>query len=66
VPQPLRGVPATPMLVVYWARWADAKGATGRFCPTVTARVEGWGEARTGRGEGADREDEVALTRAAT
>ena len=31
-----------PMRVVYWARWADAKGNVGPFCRTVVARVEGW------------------------
>jgi hypothetical protein len=31
-----------PMLVVYWARWADAKGNTGPFSETCVARVEGW------------------------
>ena len=35
-------IPSEPMLVVYWARWADAKGGVGRFSQTCTARVEGW------------------------
>jgi hypothetical protein len=36
-------VPPVPMLVVYWARWADAKGNVGPFSATCRARVEGWG-----------------------
>lgn len=36
-------VPPTPMFVVYWARWADAKGNVGRFSATLKTRVEGWG-----------------------
>ena len=35
-------VPPVPMLVVYWARWADAKGNVGPFSQTCVARVEGW------------------------
>lgn len=35
-------IPSEPMLVVYWGRWADAKGRVGRFSRTCTARVEGW------------------------
>lgn len=35
-------IPSEPMLVVYWGRWADAKGRVGRFSKTCTARVEGW------------------------
>jgi len=31
----------TPMLVCYWARWADAKGGVGPFSQTCVARVEG-------------------------
>ncbi len=34
-------VPATAMLVVYWARWADAKGEVGPISKTCRARVEG-------------------------
>jgi len=30
------------MLVVYWARWADATGEVSRFSETCVARVEGW------------------------
>jgi hypothetical protein len=37
-PVPMSG----PMLVVYWARWADAKGNVGPFSKTCVARVEGW------------------------
>ena len=36
-----------PMLVVYWARWADAIGNVGPLCATVVSRIEGW----TGQGE---------------
>jgi hypothetical protein len=35
-------VDGTPMLVVYWGRWADSKGEVGRFSKTCVARVEGW------------------------
>jgi hypothetical protein len=35
-------MPPTPMLVVYWGRWADATGAIGPWSPTAVARVEGW------------------------
>jgi hypothetical protein len=31
-----------PMRVVYWARWADATGATGPWSPTLATRVEGY------------------------
>jgi hypothetical protein len=31
----------TPMLVLYWGRWADATGAYGPFSRTCVARVEG-------------------------
>lgn len=31
----------TPMLVVYWGRWADACGGVGPFSRTCVARVEG-------------------------
>jgi hypothetical protein len=34
-------VPPTAMLVVYWARWADATGEIGPFSKTCRARVEG-------------------------
>lgn len=29
------------MLVVYWGRWADARGGFGPFSQTCVARVEG-------------------------
>jgi hypothetical protein len=35
-------MPATPMLVVYWARWADARGDVGPWSSTCEAGVEGW------------------------
>jgi hypothetical protein len=35
-------MPSEPMLVVYWARWADTKGNVGPFSKTCEARVEGW------------------------
>jgi hypothetical protein len=31
----------TPALVVYWGRWADARGGVGPFSKTCVARVEG-------------------------
>lgn len=31
----------TPALVVYWGRWADARGGFGPFSKTCVARVEG-------------------------
>jgi hypothetical protein len=38
-------MPPVPMLVVYWARWADAKGEVGPFSQTCVARVEGFTQA---------------------
>jgi hypothetical protein len=38
----LHPVPPVPMLVVYWARWADARGNVGPFSKTCVARVEGF------------------------
>jgi hypothetical protein len=35
-------VPPVPMTVVYWARWADAKGNVGPFSQTCVTHVEGW------------------------
>ena len=35
-------MPPVPMLVVYWARWADAKGDVGPFSQTCVTRVEGF------------------------
>ncbi len=32
----------TPMLVVYWGRWADAKGGVGPFSRPCAAQIEGW------------------------
>jgi len=40
VPFPVVG-DGTPMLVCYWARWADARGGVGPFSQTCVARVEG-------------------------
>jgi hypothetical protein len=43
---PIRVAPPIPpvsMLVVYWARWADAKGNVGPFSATLRTRAEGWG-----------------------
>ena len=37
-PIPVNG----PMLIVYWARWADSTGEVGRWSKTCVARVEGW------------------------
>jgi len=31
------------MLVVFWARWADARGNVGPFSATLRTRAEGWG-----------------------
>src|SRR5690606_2900595 len=39
-------IPSEPMLVVYWGRWADARGGVGRFSRTCVARVEGWTQRR--------------------
>jgi hypothetical protein len=35
-------VPSQPMLIVYWAKWADSTGETSRWSKTCVARVEGW------------------------
>jgi hypothetical protein len=35
-------MPARPMKVIYWARWADATGNVGPWSKTCEARVEGW------------------------
>ena len=35
-------VPSMPMLIVYWARWADSMGNISRYSETCIARVEGW------------------------
>jgi len=35
-------IPSQPMLIVYWARWADSAGVTSRWSKTCVARVEGW------------------------
>ena len=43
---PIRVAPPVPpvsMLVVYWARWADAKGNVAPFSQTLRTRAEGWG-----------------------
>jgi hypothetical protein len=34
-------IPPTPMLVVYWVRWADSSCRTGPFSKTCEARWEG-------------------------
>ena len=55
------------MRVVYWARWADAKGNVGPFCATVKARVEGWdGAGRTlpSFTEGRQRQQRIVITSA--
>jgi hypothetical protein len=36
-------LPPVSMMVVYWARWADAKGNVGPFSATLVTRAEGWG-----------------------
>jgi hypothetical protein len=56
-----------PMRVVYWARWADAKGNVGPFCRTVVARVEGWdggGRALPSFMEGRERQQRIVITSA--
>ena len=56
-----------PMRVVYWARWADAKGNVGPFCRTVVARVEGWdggGRALPNLMEGRQRQQKIVITSA--
>ena len=35
-------VPSQPMLIVYWAKWADSTGETSPWSKTCVARVEGW------------------------
>jgi hypothetical protein len=35
-------LPAAPMLVCYWGRWADSAGDVSRFSNTCVARLEGW------------------------
>ncbi len=35
-------IPSQPMLIVYWAKWADSTGNTSRWSRTCVARVEGW------------------------
>ena len=35
-------VPSEPMLLVYWARWADSSGEVSRWSRPCVARVEGW------------------------
>lgn len=44
--------PQSPKMVVYWGRWADAKGAVGPWSKRVAARVE-WGGLIAGAGTGA-------------
>jgi hypothetical protein len=44
-------MPPVPMLVVYWARWADAQGNVGPFSQTCIARPEG-GWALAGKTDG--------------
>ena len=39
-------MPDRPMRVVYWARWAGAKGDVGPFSKTCIAEVEGWPTSR--------------------
>lgn len=39
------------MLIVYWARWADATGAVGKFSKTCVARMEGWSSSPVARAE---------------
>lgn len=36
----------SPALVVYWGRWADARGGVGPFSQTCVARMEGGPESR--------------------
>jgi hypothetical protein len=35
-------IPQEPMLIVYWARWADSAGEVSRWSKPCVARVEGW------------------------
>lgn len=46
-------IPSEPMLIVYWARWANATGETSRWSQTCVARVEGWTPQRPALPEGA-------------
>lgn len=38
-------IPSQPMLVVYWARWADSTGQVSRWSEPCVARIEGWSAA---------------------
>jgi len=40
VKHPVPAVSGGPMLIVYWARWADAKGEVGPWSRTLVTRVE--------------------------
>jgi hypothetical protein len=35
-------IPSQPMLIVYWARWADSTGEVSRWSKPCVARLEGW------------------------
>jgi hypothetical protein len=35
-------IPSEPMLIVYWAKWADSTGETSRWSRPCVARLEGW------------------------
>ena len=41
-----------PMLLVYWARWADSTGEVSRWSKPCVARVEGWTATRPALPEG--------------
>lgn len=40
-------MPSEPRMIIYWARWADAKGETGPWSNAAMARVEGWSAAES-------------------
>jgi hypothetical protein len=35
-------IPSEPMLLVYWAKWADSRGEVSRWSKPCVARLEGW------------------------
>ena len=40
-------MPSEPSMIIYWARWADARGETGPWSNAAMARVEGWNTAES-------------------
>lgn len=52
-------LPADPMRVVYWGRWADGTGEVGPWSKTVQACVEGWPDCEVKVRSGCESETEV-------